>query len=87
MLENNSLLNRFCNLVTTLSVVVLLLTGCAAGLQPVDSPLEVTPAPSQAMQWIAKQMSVTETASGKQGGVYLALTFRHQITRRTEEWS
>jgi putative cardiolipin synthase len=48
---NNSVLNRFCFLVITLSVLILLLTGCAAGLQPVDSPLEVTPAPSQAMQW------------------------------------
>jgi putative cardiolipin synthase len=47
----NSVLNRFCFLAITLSVLILLLTGCAAGLQPVDSPLEVTPAPSQAMQW------------------------------------
>ena len=47
----NSVLNRFCIPVLTFLVLVLLLTGCAAGLQPVDSPLEVTPAPSQAMQW------------------------------------
>ena len=47
----NSMFNRCFIPVTTLSVLVLLLTGCAAGLQPVDSPLEVTPAPSQAMQW------------------------------------
>ena len=49
----NSVLNRFCFLAITLSVLTLLLTGCAAGLQPVDSPSEVTPAPSQAMQWQA----------------------------------
>jgi len=47
----NSVHNRFCFLAISLSVLILLLTGCAAGLQPVDSPLEVTPAPSQAMQW------------------------------------
>lgn len=49
----NSVLTRFCFPVTMLSVLVFLLTGCAAGLQPVDSPIEVTPAPSQAMQWQA----------------------------------
>lgn len=51
MSEIKSVFNRVCILALTLPV--LLLTGCAGGLQPVESPREVTPAPSQAMQWQA----------------------------------
>lgn len=32
-------------------VSLLFLAGCSAGLQPVDTPIEVTPPPSEASQW------------------------------------
>ena len=32
-------------------VTVLLLQGCAGGLQPVESPIEMTPPPSEATKW------------------------------------
>jgi putative cardiolipin synthase len=36
-----------------LSAVFALLTGCATGLQPLEAPVEMTPAPSHATQWAA----------------------------------
>jgi putative cardiolipin synthase len=36
-----------------LAVTLILLAGCAGGLQPVESPVEVTPPPSHAAQWQA----------------------------------
>ena len=38
-----------------LSLVLLLLAGCATGLQPVETPVETTPPPSLAPQWEALQ--------------------------------
>ena len=33
------------------TLAAAILAGCAGGLQPVESPLEVTPPPSQAARW------------------------------------
>jgi len=44
---------RFFNLekLAALTAAALMLYGCAGGLQPVDSPLEVTPSPAEAPKW------------------------------------
>jgi putative cardiolipin synthase len=43
--------NSFAMRALALLVLIVALTGCAAGLQPVASPVEITPEPSQAELW------------------------------------